>query len=160
MGAQKFYDFILKLNNENNIYRQDTIRIFNFLYNDVYSYFDEISKIEDNDSQIFKKAKEDIGSLIDGDNSILDYYIKMFDDKKTPFINVFFRHVLDKLNFFDSKLYRENDFRPFTYIFNIYIMLKLYDVYKDDLFTFSNLLDNFDFFISFGDISEKIDAYK
>ncbi|MBQ7105503.1 MAG: hypothetical protein IJN90_06565 [Bacilli bacterium] len=153
MNAQKLYDFILNLRKNNPLYEKDTIRLFNFLYDGVRGYITNIIDMEDSD-ETFVNMRDEIDEIIDGDNSIFDYYVKMINDNKKEFINKFYENVNNSLDFFDNKLYRDNDFRPFTYIFNIYIMLKLYDIYKDDFDKFSSFVDEFSFFIGYGELDE------
>lgn len=165
MKAEKVYALLDYMHQSNSIYEDRSVRLLKFLYDDCYSVIDELlKKMEESNfynlrKHILEEAKKDISKYVDGDNSILTYFDEMIRDDRSAFLNKFFGKTDIFFKMFDNHLYREEDFNPISYVFNIYIMLKFYHEYKDDFDTFNKLVNDFSFFIDVGYYSDNFNFY-
>ena len=153
MNAQVIYG-LLEYFKKNPKYKDKTMRLLKFLYDDVYrdlSLKIEEGEKDDYDSYVsfLRDFQSGIVDFIDEDNNSILYYLKgMIDDKKEEYIDYFFDKIESYFTIVDNHLFREADFVYYTCVFNIYMMCKSYVKYKDDFESFKKYVDEFSVLIN------------
>ena len=159
MNAQVVYE-LLEYFKKNSKYKERSIRLLKFLYNDVYRDISlKIEEGEKEELEAYASYWEDfqlgLTDFIDEDkNSILYYFKEMIDDNKEDFIDYFFDKINTYFMIVDNRLFREEDFVYYTCVFNIYLMCFTYHKNKDDFEKYKKYLDDFSLLIAPNGLTE------
>lgn len=157
MSAEVVYDLLNYLKTNNSKYEQKTIRLLKFLYDDVLGSLDlESSKQEyDGLSDLLNYFRDCIDDYIyDSDENIIDSLSRMIKDGKDEYIDIFFNKLDLYFLIVDQHLYDEVEFSPHTFVFNIYLFLKGYNIYNDNIEQFKTFIEEYSGFIQPGFLSD------
>jgi len=148
MRVSTVYNLLEFLKKEHPEYEEKAIRLLKFLYNDVcQSLESNIVEFDEKDAEMCSICSDFLSDIVefidDDDSSILNYFDEMMRDGNVEFIELFFNKLETYFKIIDNSLYRSDDFSPFTFVFNIYIMLKGYHIYKEDVDRFSKILNDY-----------------
>jgi len=131
---EKIHALLTSLKKEDKETYNIAKRILGFLYRDVKKDFSDIRKeYEDK-----KESTELVGVVesvrsnlyefyIDNENGVLDLFIKMCNDPDKKYLKRFYDGCETFLTMTEEGLYY--DYNIFQYVFNMYVMLKAYDVF-------------------------------
>jgi hypothetical protein len=164
MNVENVYVLLEKLKKCDSHIQEKSKRFLKYIYHDVYfECFEKEKNLEVERMvadgaqigsiryyQIVKPYDESLKALsifLEGDNSSLSYFLDMINDKDERFINLFFDKVSTYFEIMDNHFYRDDDFKSFSFTFNIYTMLKAYDCWKDNYEVFSKVLNDCSFLI-------------
>lgn len=146
---EKIHELLVYLKKEKPEIYVDAKRVLKYLYKTVKEdYFDRILSLEqkkDNECESHVKkvnaAKRKLyNDYIDDEDAILDNFIKLcHDDSK--YFTIFFDEIDPYLEMFEEHLY--SNYEIFNYVFNIYVMLKGYELSKGDLPFFSKIVKDY-----------------
>lgn len=150
---EKIHTLLLDLK-KNTPYLYDPVkRVLSYLYKTIKcDYFEKSIMLEygkykdDCCSKIISAQNNLYDNYIDGEDAILDIFINMCHDH-VKYFNHFFSTIEPFLEMSEEHLY--SGYEIFNYVFNIYTMLKTYDICKDDYETFAKTVDAFvNFFVT------------
>lgn len=167
MKANKVFDLLKLLNESDELVCRSGKRILKYIYQDVYrDVFEkgrERATIGHNygsnnyDSAVkpYNVLEKSIAPFLDGDESILSYFIEMATDNKSEFIQLFSKKVDVYFEMVDNHFYSGEDFTPLSFSFNIYSMLRAYHSHKDNYELFAKIVDDCDRLIDCSEYNDK-----
>lgn len=135
LPEQKIYEFLAKFKKEDQDTYEIAKRVLGFIYRDVKKDFYDIRReYEDK-----KNSEEYVGvvesarlnlyaTYIDCENGVLDLFTNMCQNPDKRYLNRFYRGVDTFLTMAEEGIYA--DYQIFQYAFNMYVMLKAYDVFS------------------------------
>ena len=172
MRIEKVYELLEVVKRKDDNTNRYVNRLLKYIYQDVYiKCFDELMEKEasivindgaqvgsiryDNVTRPYVEAKKNISVYLDEDESIVTYLLEMVKDGKDEFINYFFDKIKIYLDIVDNHFYTTEDFRIFSFSFNMYCMLKAYHEHKDNFELFSKIVDDSSVLVNFGKVDSK-----
>lgn len=135
LPEQKIHEFLSYLKKENSDTYEIAKRVLGFIYRDVKKEFANIRKnYEDKKNSeeyigVVEYARLDLyNNYINNENGILDLFINMCQNPDKRYLSRFSNGIDTFLTMSEEGLY--SDYPIFQYTFNIYAMLKAYEVYS------------------------------
>lgn len=133
---KKIHEFLAKLKKEDIETYNKAKKILGFIYRDVKKDFFDIRKRYDYWKEsidyvpVVESAKDNLFKYyINGENTILDLFIKMCNEDNKQYLDIFYNGCETFITMAEEGIYY--DYPIFQYVFNMYVMLKAYDVFKD-----------------------------
>jgi len=148
---EKIHEFLEDLKKNKPFVFHKAERVLRFLYKTVNVDYFEVKEHElDNgnkDKNRIKVLKENIYKFYVNENQgILDNFIKICNDKDSKFFVKFYQEIETFLDMSENHLFFA--YSPYKYIFNMYVMMKGYEVYSDDFDNYKTIVEDFsNFFI-------------
>lgn len=158
---QKVYDIILKV--KNTAYEKDTIRLLEYIFQDINNNLiatkinkleNEIKSLDPSKTPMYEIAKKkeilntriraysilkkELKTIIVSDNSIITYLDELLTDNNIGYINDIFKTFSSFFIILDHHLYE--NLNPFSFIFNVYIILATYHYNKENAKNFYKIL--------------------
>lgn len=172
MKVEKVYSLLEKLKTSPGEVNEMGRRILKYIYQDIYlNCFDKekkaaadivvndgahVGSIRYNDViKPYDENKKNIAIFLEGDKSIISYFSEMVNDEKKEFMDLFFDKIRTYFDIVDNHFYSEDDFKVYSFTFNIYCMLKAYREHKDDFEVYSNVVEDCSFLIDCGGFYER-----
>lgn len=172
MRIKNVYEILEILKNKDENINHNVHRVLKYIYQDVYvKCFDDVmakhvdqvvvdgaqyGSIRYNETvRPYLDAKKNMSVYLDGDESIVVYLLEMIKDGKEEFISCFFDKVKTYFDIVDDRFYTNEDFKIYSFSFNIYCMLKAYHEHKDNFELFSKIMDDSSILINCGGFEDK-----
>lgn len=135
LPEQKIHEFLTNLKRENKETYEIAKRVLGFIYRDVKKDFVDIRReYEDRKNSeeytgVVESARLNLyDTYIDSENGVLDLFISMCQNPDKRYLNRFNRGIDTFLTMAEEGLYA--NYQIFQYTFNMYVMLKAYDVFS------------------------------
>lgn len=149
----KIYEFLKNTRQNNPEYYEPVKRILGYIYKTVKKDFfqkqaDDFLKIGEKDKgkNVYAAEKNMFQNYVESEEGILNTLIKMLDNNPEYF-KYFYSKIEPFLEMSDNGIYSE--YGIYKYVFNIYTMLELYNLYPNDFESFKAVVDDLsNFFIT------------
>lgn len=160
MKVEQVFELVKELKKADTEVQELGNDILKYIYQVIYrDYFDaELNKMSveynvgsisyDNAIEPIMNLKNGIGPFLDGDSSVVTYFLEMVRDNKKEFIDLFKEKIDLYFTIINNHYYDKSDFKDLAVTFNLYAMLVAYHYHKDDFDTYKTILSNVDFLIN------------
>lgn len=162
MNGERAYQLLKILKDSDQNKYNDGTRILKFIYQSIYRDIIENGKKDvlsiagygtseyDRRVENYNRMKKGLAPFLDGDDSILSYYIEMITDGKQDYIDLFNEKIDVYLDMVENHYYNSDEFSVISIIFNMYSMLRAYHCHKDNFELFSKIVNDCDRLIDSG----------
>ena len=156
MKGENVYQLLkfLKANDQSKY--DDGTRILKFIYQSIYRDIIENGKKNvlnfagygtseyNHRIENYNVMKKGLAPFLDGEDSILSYYIEMIIDGKQDYIDLFNEKMDVYLDMVENHYYNADEFSIVSIVFNMYSMLRAYHCHKDNFELFSKIVNDCD----------------